>query len=378
MASITKGIFIVAAKRTPFGAFGGKLSSKTSIDLAEVASKAALAAGNVNPEIINSVVVGNVISSSSEDGPFISRHLLLRCGIPLDRPALNVNRMCGSGFQAIVTGAHDITMGDSKVVLTAGSESMSGAPFHLRNIRFGTKLGADYKVEDHLWSSGFDSYCKTNMGGTAENLKNTGSVGRKRMNFPSAPNSGGRLVSNEQGFFAKEMAPVLIKGKGGVETSITTDEHPRPKLPWRQWPNYPPFSKRTAPSLPELLRFFNFQGINDGAGAVIIASEAALTEYNLTPLARLVGYGISGVERHIMGIGPVPAIKKLLKISGKSLDQIDLIEINEAFASQTLAYQKELGIDPAKLNVNGGAVAIGHPVGASGSRITAHLAQELK
>ncbi|OXA41384.1 3-ketoacyl-CoA thiolase, mitochondrial [Folsomia candida] len=279
MASITKGIFIVAAKRTPFGAFGGKLSSKTSIDLAEVASKAALAAGNVNPEIIDSVVVGNVISSSSEDGPFISRHLLLRCGIPLDRPALNVNRMCGSGFQAIVTGAHDITMGDSKVVLTAGSESMSGAPFHLRNIRFGTKLGADYKVEDHLWSSGFDSYCKTNMGGTAENLAEKYGISRQEADEFSFRSQQRWKAANDQGFFAKEMAPVTVKGKGGVETSITTDEHPRPNT----------------------------------------------------------------------------TLEMMSKLPAKELD-----------------------IDPAKLNVNGGAVAIGHPVGASGSRITAHLVQELK
>ncbi|OXA37098.1 3-ketoacyl-CoA thiolase, mitochondrial [Folsomia candida] len=281
MASVTKGVFIVAAKRTPFGAFGGKLSGKTTVDLAEVAAKAALTAGNVDPKMVDSIVVGNVFSSTSQDGPFISRHLLLRCGVPLDRPALNVNRMCGSGFQAIVNGAHDITMGDSKVVLTAGSECMSGAPFYMRNIRFGTRLGVDYKVEDPLLSAGLDLYCNTNMGGTAENLAEKYGISRQEADEFSFRSQQRWKSANNQGFFEKEMAPVMIKVKGGGETAMKTDEHPRPSTTLEAMSKLPAVFKKNG-----TVTAGTASGVNDGAGAVIIAGEAALTEYKLTPLAR--------------------------------------------------------------------------------------------
>lgn len=372
MASATKGIFIVAAKRTPFGSFGGKLADKSCVDLAEVASKAALTAGNVDPKTIDSVVIGNVISSSSPDATYISRHVLLRCGIPIDRPALTVNRLCGSGFQAIINGAHDILMGDSKVVLTAGSDNMSQAPFNVRGVRFGTRLGVDYKLEDALWQSLTDSHCKTPMGVTAENLAEKYGITRAETDKFALSSQQKWAAANEAKRFDAEMAPIKIKVKR-EEVLMTTDEHPKPKTTLETLAKLPTVFKKNG-----TVTAATASGICDGAGAVIIASEAAVREYNLTPLARLVGYGIAGVEPTIMGIGPVPAIHNVLRATGISLNDVDIVEINEAFAPQTLACAKELKLDLGKLNVNGGAIALGHPLAASGSRITAHLVHELR
>jgi acetyl-CoA acyltransferase 2 len=372
MASLAKGVFIVAAKRTPFGTFGGKLAGKTAIDLAEIAGKAALASQNIDPKIVDSVVVGNVISSSSVDGGYIARHASLRIGVPNDKTALTVNRLCGSGFQAIVNGIHDIAMGDSKVVLTIGTESMSQAPFYVRNIRFGTKLGQPINLEDHLWGSSVDSYCKTSMGQTAENLAEKYGISREEADKFAYQSQQRWKNAQDNGYFSNEITPVTIQVRK-QDVQIIVDEHPRPQTSLEALNKLPSVFKKNG-----TVTAGNASGINDGAGSIVLASEDALKQYNLTPLARVVGYGIAGVEPTIMGIGPVPAIQKLLKVSGQSLDNIDLVEINEAFSPQTLACQKELRIDPSKLNVNGGAVAIGHPLGASGSRITAHLVYELK
>jgi len=372
MASLTKGVFIVAAKRTPFGSFGGKLRGKTSTDLLEIAARAALASANIDPKVIDSVVVGNVQSCTSQDGAFISRHTALRVGVPIDKPALTINRLCGSGFQAIVTGAHDILVGDSNVVLTGGSENMSQAPFIVRDVRFGTKLGADIKFEDSLWVGLSDLGCKTSMGQTAENLAEKYKISREDADRFSLDSQMRWKAANDKDYFKEEMAPIKLVVKG-QEVEMNTDEHPKPNTTMEALARLPSIFKKNG-----TVTAGTASGISDGAGCVILASEAACLEYNLTPLARVVGYGIAGVEPTIMGIGPVPAIQKLLKVSGKNLDNIDLIEINEAFASQTIACERELKLDHSKVNVNGGAVALGHPVGASGARITAHLVYELR
>lgn len=372
MASVMKGIFIVAAKRTPFGSFGGKLADKTCVDLAEIAAKSAIAAGNIDPKVIDSVVIGNVISSSSADATYISRHVLLRCGIPIDRPALTINRLCGSGFQSVVNGAHDILMGDSKVVLAGGSDNMSQSPFNVRNVRFGTKLGVDYKLEDSLWQSLTDLHCKTPMGITAENLADKYGITREEVDQFALSSQLRWKAANDAKKFDDEMAPIKVKVKR-EEVIMSEDEHPKPNTTIATLAKLPTVFKKNG-----TVTAGTASGICDGAGAIILASEAALKEYSLKPLARLVGYGIAGVEPTIMGIGPVPAINKLLKVSGLSLNEIDIVEINEAFAPQTLACAKELKLDLSKLNVNGGAIALGHPLAASGSRITAHLVHELR
>jgi len=367
----TRAVFIVAAKRTPFGTFGGKLAEKTCVDLQEVAAKAALAAGNVDPSIVDSAVIGNVISAASPDGAYISRHVLLRCGIPIDRPALTVNRLCGSGFQSVVNAVQEILVGDSNVVLTGGSDNMSMAPFMARNIRFGTRLGADYKLEDSLWTSLTDFHCKTPMGVTAENLAEKYGISRDDAEAFGLASQQNWATANQEGRFKAEMAPVGLKVKG-KEVSFDTDEHPRPQTTKESLAKLPSVFKKTG-----TVTAGTASGICDGAGAVIVASEEAVKQHGLKPLARIVSYGVAGVEPTIMGIGPVPAIKRALKVSGKSINDIDLIEINEAFAPQTLACMKELNLDPSKVNVNGGAIALGHPLAASGARITAHLVHEM-
>ncbi|MCL4136340.1 UNVERIFIED_CONTAM: hypothetical protein GTU68_019118 [Idotea baltica] len=372
MASLTKGIFIVGAKRTPFGAFGGLLGKTSPTQLQEIAAKAALTAANVNPANIDSVVIGNVLSVSGTDTPYISRHVALKCGTPLDTPCLTINRLCGSGFQSIVNGAHDILMGDSKIVLTGGTDSMSLAPYAVRNIRFGTRLGMDIGMEDVLWASLTDSYCKTPMGVTAENLAVKYKITREDSDKFALRSQTNWAKGQESGAFDDEIVPVEVKTRKG-KTNMTVDEHPKPKATLEGLAKLPSVFKKEG-----TVTAGSASGVCDGAGAVIIASEEACKEHNLTPLARLVGYGIAGVEPTEMGIGPVPAIQKVLKVAGMSLNDVGMIEINEAFAPQTLACQRALDINPDLLNMNGGAIALGHPLGASGSRITAHVTHHLR
>lgn len=372
MASLTRGIFIVAAKRTPFGTFGGQLAKKTPTDLQEIASKAALASANISPSNIDSVVIGNVIAAAASDAAFISRHVGLRCGVPLDTPCLTVNRLCGTGFQAIVNGAHDILMGDSKIVMTGGSDNMSLSPYIVRDIRFGTKLGSQLILEDSLWVSLTDSHCKTAMGVTAENLAEKYNITREDADKFSYRSQMNHLKAQEAGVFADEIAPVELKTKKGV-VNMTADEHPKPKTTLEGLAKLPPVFKKDG-----TVTAGTASGICDGAGSVIIASEEAVKEHNLKPLARLVGYGVAGVEPTIMGIGPVNAIEKLLKVTGVKLSDIGMVEINEAFASQTIACQRALDLNPDILNVNGGAIAVGHPLAASGARITTHIVHYLR
>jgi len=263
-------------------------------------------------------------------------------------------------------------MGDSKVVLAGGSDNMSQSPFNVRNVRFGTRLGVDYKLEDSLWQSLTDLHCKTPMGITAENLADKYGITREEVDKFALSSQQRWKAANDAKRFDEEMAPVKVKVKR-EEVLMTADEHPKPNTTIETLGKLPTVFKKGG-----TVTAGTASGICDGAGAIILASEAALKEYNLKPLARLVGYGIAGVEPTIMGIGPVPAINKLLKVSGLSLNDIDIVEINEAFAPQTLACAKELNLDLSKLNVDGGAIALGHPLAASGSRITAHLVHELR
>ncbi|XP_046997471.1 3-ketoacyl-CoA thiolase, mitochondrial-like [Schistocerca americana] len=372
MAALTKGIFIVAAKRTPFGTMGGKFVQKSAMELQEVAGRAALAAGRVSPDQVDSVVIGNVLSVSAPDSIFIARHVSLRCGIPIERPALAVNRLCGSGFQAIVSGAHNILVGDSKVVLTGGTDNMSQAPYAVRNIRFGAPLGARIEFEDTLWVGLTDTYCNLSMALTAENLAEKYKIARQDVDKYSLRSQVQWKNANDKGYFKEELAPVTLTIKK-KEVIVDVDEHPRPQTTAEGLAKLAPVFKKNG-----VVTAGSASGICDGAGAVVLASEEACKEYGYKPLARLVGYSVVGVDPSIMGIGPAPAIQKLLKVTDKTLNDIDLVEINEAFAAQTLSCQQELKLDMEKLNVNGGAIALGHPLAASGSRITSHLVHELR
>lgn len=370
--ALKEGIFVVAAKRTPFGAFGGSLKAFSPTDLQALASAAALKAGNINPEIVDSVHIGNVLASSGPDTPYISRHVSLKVGLRKEIPALTVNRLCGSGFQSIINGVQDIVVGDANVVMTGGSDNMSACPYAVRDIRFGTRLGSDPKLEDMMWASLTDLYCKTPMGVTAENLAEKYSLTREEVDEFAIRSQQTWGVANEKGVFADEIAPVEIKTRKGV-VEMKADEHPKPQSTVASISKLPTVFKKGG-----VVTAASASGICDGAASVIVASEAAVKQHGLTPLARIVGYGLAGCEPTIMGIGPVPAIRGLLDKSGVALDAIDQVEINEAFGAQTLACAKELGIPMEKLNTCGGAIALGHPLAASGSRISAHLVHKLR
>ncbi|XP_049756147.1 3-ketoacyl-CoA thiolase, mitochondrial [Elephas maximus indicus] len=369
--ALLRGVFIVAAKRTPFGAYGGLLKDFTATDLSEFAAKAALSAGNVSPETVDSVIVGNVLQSSS-DASYLARHVGLRVGVRTETPALTVNRLCGSGFQSILNGCQEICVKDAEVVLCGGTESMSQVPHCVRNVRFGTKFGLDIKLEDFLWESLMDTHVQMPMAITAENLAVKHKISREECDKYALQSQQRWKAANDAGYFNDEMVPIEVKTKKGKQ-SVQVDEHARPQTTLEHLNKLPPVFKKEG-----TVTAGNASGISDGAGAVIIASEDAVKKHNFTPLARVVGYFVSGCDPTIMGIGPVFAITEALKKTGLSLKDMDLVEVNEAFAPQYLAVEKSLDLDRSKTNVNGGAIALGHPLGGSGSRITAHLVHELR
>uniref|UniRef100_A0A8C9HIQ4 Acetyl-CoA acyltransferase 2 n=1 Tax=Piliocolobus tephrosceles TaxID=591936 RepID=A0A8C9HIQ4_9PRIM len=365
------GVFVVAAKRTPFGAYGGLLKDFTATDLSEFAAKAALSAGKVSPETVDSVIIGNVMQSSS-NAIYLARHVGLRVGVPKETPALTINRLCGSGFQSIVNGCQEICVKDAEVVLCGGTESMSQAPYYVRNVRFGIKLGSDVELEDSLWAGLTDQHVQLPMAMTAENLAVKHKISREECDKYALQSQQRWKAANDAGYFNDEVAPIEVKTKKGKQT-MQVDEHARPQTTLEQLQKLPPVFKKDG-----TVTAGNASGIADGAGAVIIASEDAVKKHNFTPLARIVGYFVSGCDPSIMGIGPVPAISGALKKAGLSLKDMDLVEVNEAFAPQYLAVEKSLDLDISKTNVNGGGIALGHPLGGSGSRITAHLVHELR
>eukprot|EP00941_MAST-03F_sp_MAST-3F-sp1_P004528 g4528.t1 len=364
-------MFIVAAKRTPFGSFGGSLKSHSPTELGVVAARAALNSVGIDPKIVDSSVWGNV-SQTAADSAYLSRHIALKVGCSDSTPAVTVNRLCGSGFQSIVTACQEIGAGDSSVVLTGGTENMSMAPFAARNVRFGTALGMDYKLEDTLWQTLTDMHTGCPMGITAENLAEKYDISREECDEYALRSQNAAEAASLNGSFAAEMAPVDIKTKKGPGV-LEHDEHPRHGAKLEHLSKLPTVFKKGG-----TVTAGNASGICDGAGAVVVAGESALTEHGLEPLARIVSYHVSGVDPTIMGIGPVPAIEgALAKSGGLTLADMSLVEVNEAFAPQYLACEKALGLDREKTNACGGAIALGHPVGTSGSRIMGHLVHRL-
>ncbi|XP_075345019.1 3-ketoacyl-CoA thiolase, mitochondrial, partial [Mycteria americana] len=355
-------------KRTPFGTYGGLLKDFTATDLTEHAARAALASGKVSPEIIDSVIAGSVMQSST-GVIYIARHVGLCVGVP----ALTVNRLCGSGFQSIASGCQEICLNDSEVVLRGGAENMSQVPYAVRNIQFGTRLGEELSLlEETLWEGLTDMHVKIPMAVTAENLAAKYNITREDCDRYAFKTQQRCKAAHDAGYFNAEMAPIEVKMKKGKE-SMQKDEHPKPQTTLEQLAKLPSIFKKDG-----IVTAGNASGVCDGAGAVIIASESALKKHSLTPLARVVAYHSAGCDPSIMGIGPVPAITEVLKKAGLTLKDMDLVEVNEAFAPQYLAVEKVLGLDPEKTNVNRCAIAIGHPLGASGSRITVHLIHELR
>lgn len=368
---LSRAIYLVSAKRTPFGGFGGSFKNLSAIDLQVVANKAAIEAAGVDPAAIGHVIVGNV-AQTSVDAIYMARHAGLRSGVPVPVPALTVNRLCGSGFQAVVNGAQEILLGDAEVVLSGGCESMSQAPHAVRGLRWGAKLGKNPELEDTLWSSLTDSYADCAMGITAENLAERHGITREQCDEYALRSQQAWAAAKDAGHFDAEIAPVSVESRRKTVV-VDTDEHPR-----RDVSPAGLAKLRTSFKKDGVVTAGNASGICDGAGALMLASEEAVKTHGLTPLARLVQWHVAGVDPKLMGIGPVPAIRGALARAGLGIGDIDLIEINEAFAPQYLACEKELELDRSKVNVNGGAISLGHPLGATGARITAHLVHELR
>ncbi|MFO7263578.1 MAG: beta-ketoadipyl CoA thiolase [Bacillaceae bacterium G1] len=361
-------ILIVEGARTPFGSYGGSLKDVSAMDLAIVASKGAMERAQVQPEQVDNVVFGNVIHTAP-NAAYLSRHIALHAGVPIHAPALTVNRLCGSGLQAVVSAAQSIRLGESHLSLVGGTESMSQAPYMLRNVRF----GGGPKMDDMLTASLTDEYCGIGMGITAENLAKKYNISREEQDQFAYESHMRAARAREAGKLAEEIVPVTVRDRKGRETVVTEDEHIRPDTTLEKLAKLKPvfLSDGTVTA-------GNASGINDGAAALVLASESAVVRHGLKPLARLVSWAVAGVEPEIMGIGPVASSKIALERAGLRLEDLDLVEINEAFAAQYLAVEKELGLDRNKTNVNGGAIALGHPVGASGARILLTLLYELK
>lgn len=366
-------IVFLSGVRTGFGSFGGSLKDMSATELGAIAGKAAIERAGITPGDVNHVVVGNAMQTSA-DGAYIARHIALKAGCAIETPALTVNRLCGSGFESIVQGAHQIRLGESRVVLAGGAESMSQAPHVVRGIRWGTKLGASPALEDLLWQGLTDSLCGCPMGITAENLAVQYGIPRAEVDAYALRSQQAADSAWESGWFADELCPVPLPNRKTKQVEPwAADEHRRPETTMEALAKLPPVFKKDG-----VVTAGSSSGICDGAGACIVASRAFADERGLAPLGRLVSWGVAGVPPEIMGIGPAPAARQALTRAGLTLAQMDRVEVNEAFAAQYLAVEKELGLARAKTNAEGGAVAIGHPLGASGTRITVHLLHTLR
>jgi acetyl-CoA C-acetyltransferase/acetyl-CoA acyltransferase 2 len=366
-----KDVVILAAKRTPFGTFGGALKDLSATDLGVHVSRAALAQAGVPPEDFGHVVFGNV-AQTSPDAIYLARHVGLRAGLPERVPALAVNRLCGSGFEALVQAAVLVETEQAEVVLAGGTESMSQAPLVLRGTRWGWPLGKPPPMEDMLWSALTDSYAGLPMALTAEKLAEQYRIVQDEVDAYAVESQRRWAAADEAGRLAEEIAPIEVKGKKGP-VLFARDEHPRPDTTVESLKKLPKVFKKDG-----VIHAGAASGICDGAGAFVIASRAYADRRGIRPLARIVNWGHAGVDPSIMGIGPVPAIRNALARAGAKLSDFDLFEVNEAFAPQVLAVLKELQLPRDRTNVDGGAIALGHPLAASGARIAMHLVYELR
>lgn len=360
-----RDVFIVGAKRTPFGAFLGSLKNVSNTKLTVSCSKAAIDQAKIKPDNIDHVIVGNVIQSGS-DAIYLPRHVGLICGIPKEVPALGINRLCGSGFESWVQAVNLIRVNDAEVVLSCGSEQMSQIPYVVRGARAGNKMG-NTEIEDMLVSSLTDQYIGDPMAITAETLAHKYKISRNKADQYAYQSQMRYRKAFEDGVFDLEISKFTDE-----KVSLSKDEHPRGDTTMEGLGALKTLFKKDG-----IITAGNASGIVDGACSTILASEDAVNKYDLKPLAKVVGYASCGCDPKIMGIGPVYAIRKALGLAKLSLKDMDLIEVNEAFAPVVLAAERELGLDMEITNVNGGAISVGHPLGATGVRIMNHLVYEL-
>lgn len=368
---MTPKLVILGAKRTAFGTYGGALKDVAPLELALTASRAALAQSKLEANDIGHVIYGQVLYSTANT-IYIPRHVGLKLGIPQAVPALGINRLCGTGFQGVVEAYHQMLAGDTEAALVGGVESMSQAPYLTRGLRFGLRMG-HHEVTDLMTECLTDQYTGTPMAITAENLAEQYKISRDEVDRFALASQMKCKEARAAGRFVDEIAPHEMVDRKGAKTLFSDDEHPRGETTLEGLAKLKPLFKKDG-----IVTAGTASGIVDGAASLIVATETFAEKKGLKPLARMVAYGISGCDPKIMGIGPVPAVKQALARAKMTIDQIDVIELNEAFAAQALAVQKELGLPTEKLNVNGGAIAIGHPLAASGTRLMAHLVYELK
>jgi acetyl-CoA acetyltransferase family protein len=362
-----KDIVIVNGARTPMAEYNGHFADTSAIDLAVAASKEALTRSGYSPEEIDHVIVGNALQTSG-DAIYGARHVGLKAGVPKEVPALTVNRLCGSGIQSVVNAAEQIQLGEAESVLAGGMENMSQAPFVIRGARKGLRLGAG-GFEDSLMVALLDTYCGLYMAQTSDNLARKYEITREQQDEFALGSQQRAAAAMEKGIFAEEIIPVAVGRKG---EQITSDDHVRPDTTMDGLAKLKPAFAKDG-----FVTAGNASGIVDGAAMVVVTSSERAEKKNLKPMGRIVSWGITGCDPEIMGIGPVPAIQKALDRANMKLGDIDLIEINEAFAGQILSVAKALDLDKEKLNVNGGAIALGHPLAASGTRLLITLLGEL-
>jgi acetyl-CoA acetyltransferase family protein len=363
-------VFILGGKRTPMGEYVGGLKDVSAIDLGATAARAALETTGVAPDEIDHSIIGNALQTSG-DAIYGARHVALKAGVPFERPALTVNRLCGSGIQSIISGAQMIQLGEARTALVGGMESMSQAPHVIRGARSGFNLG-EGKLEDSLMVALLDTYCNTPMAGTAENLARKFEISREKQDEYALRSQQEAKRAKDAGYLKEEIVPVEVKTRKGTSL-FSEDDHMRPETTLEGLAKLRPAFARDG-----FVTAGNASGIVDGAAALVIAGEDYVKSRDLKPLGRIVSWAYAGVAPEIMGIGPVPATRIALEKAGLKLADIDLVEVNEAFAAQYLAVEQELALDRSRTNVNGGAIALGHPLAATGTRLVLTLLNEMQ
>jgi acetyl-CoA acetyltransferase family protein len=367
---MSNDIYILGGARTPMAEYTGRLKDFSALELGAIAARAAMDRTGVGPAMVEHVVFGNVLQTSA-DAVYGARHVGLKAGIPVEIPALTVNRLCGSGIQAAISGGQMIRLGEADVVLTGGMESMSQAPHVIRGLRSGLRLGQG-QLEDSLFSALLDTHCGCTMAGTAENCAAKYGVSREEQDRYAIRSQQLADKAWREGRLCEEVVPVEIRSRKGVDM-FAQDDHMRPDTTLEGLAKLPAaFSKNGC------VTAGNASGIVDGGAALLLASEGGVKKHGLTPLGRLTHWATVGVEPTLMGMGPAPATRLVLKKAGLELKDIDLIEVNEAFAAQYLSVERELGLDREQVNVNGGAIALGHPLGMTGTRLLLTLLLELR
>jgi acetyl-CoA C-acetyltransferase len=367
---MVKDIVIAGAVRTPIGKFGGALRSVTAADLGVAAARGCLDRSGVPAGEVAEVIFGNARQAGVR--PNVARQISYRSGLGEAVPGYTINKACGSSLKAIINGYGAVALGDADVVLAGGAESMSHTPYLLLDARWGHKLGST-EVVDGMYRDGFlCPLCGQLMGETAENLADRYGIGREDSDRYAVESQQRCERARKEGRFLEQIVPVEVPGRGGQAEKLVTDEHPRDGATLESLQKLPPVFRKNG-----TVHAGNSSGITDGAAAMLILSEKKARSLGTEPMARIAGYASAGVDPSVMGIGPVPAIRKLLEKTGVRIEDVDLVELNEAFAVQVLACQRELGLESERLNVNGGAIALGHPIGATGARIVVTLVHEM-